>query len=172
MTPFFGELIGTCLLVVLGDGVVANVVLSKTKGNNSGWLVITLGWGVAVFVGVYAVSSVSGAHINPAATIALAAAGKFAWGDVPTYRLGRLQLRRDPRRRDRLRRPDRIRTGGGPGPRLRLRRRDRRCGIDAACAWPGDRRSRRGLARRARLLLDLALGHQRLRRPVSSPRGE
>ena len=85
MTPFFGELIGTCLLVVLGNGVVANVVLSKTKGNNSGWIAITLGWGVAVFVGVYAVSTVSGAHINPAASIALAAAGKFAWSDVPTY---------------------------------------------------------------------------------------
>lgn len=90
MTPFLGELIGTCLLVILGNGVVANVVLSKTKGNNSGWIAITLGWGVAVFVGVYAVSSVSGAHINPAASIALAAAGKFAWGDVPTYIAGQM----------------------------------------------------------------------------------
>lgn len=90
MTPFFGELIGTCLLVVLGNGVVANVVLSRTKGNNSGWIAITLGWGIAVFVGVYAVSSVSGAHINPAASIALAAAGKFAWGDVPTYIAGQM----------------------------------------------------------------------------------
>jgi glycerol uptake facilitator len=85
MTPFLAELIGTCLLVILGDGVVANVVLSKTKGNNSGWLVITAGWGIAVFVGVYAVSTISGGHINPAASIALAAAGKFPWGEVPIY---------------------------------------------------------------------------------------
>ncbi|MBA4143138.1 MAG: aquaporin family protein [Nitrosospira sp.] len=86
MISFFGELIGTCLLVVLGNGVVANVVLSETKGNNSGWIAITLGWGVAVFVGVFAASSISGgAHINPAVTIALAAAGKFGWGDVPIY---------------------------------------------------------------------------------------
>ena len=85
MTPFLGELIGTCLLVVLGDGIVANVVLARTKGNNSGWIAIALGWGIAVFVAVYAVAAVSGAHINPAASIGLAAAGKFPWGDVPLY---------------------------------------------------------------------------------------
>ncbi len=85
MTPFLGELIGTCLLVVLGNGIVANVVLARTKGNNSGWIAISLGWGIAVFVAVYAVAAVSGAHINPAASIGLAAAGKFPWGDVPLY---------------------------------------------------------------------------------------
>ena len=85
MTPFFAEIVGTGLLILLGDGVVANVVLSKTKGNSSGWIVITWGWGLAVFVAVFAVAGYSGAHINPAVTIALAAAGKFAWSSVPTY---------------------------------------------------------------------------------------
>lgn len=79
-----------CLLVVLGDGIVANVVLNKTKGNNSDWIAITLGWGIAVFVAVYSVAAVSGAHINPAASIALAAAGKFPWGDVPIYIIGQM----------------------------------------------------------------------------------
>lgn len=85
MSPFVAEIIGTALLVLLGNGVVANVLLSKTKGQNSGWIVITTGWGLAVFVAVYAVASVSGAHINPAVTIGLAAAGKFAWTLVPGY---------------------------------------------------------------------------------------
>ena len=90
MTPFLGELIGTCLLVLLGNGVVANVVLNKTKGNSSGWLTIAAGWGVALFVSVYAVAAVSGAHLNPAASIGLAAAGKFSWGDVPIYIAGQM----------------------------------------------------------------------------------
>lgn len=90
MTPFLGELIGTCLLVLLGNGVVANVVLNKTKGNSSGWLTIAAGWGVALFVSVYAVAAVSGAHLNPAASIGLAAAGKFSWGDVPIYVAGQM----------------------------------------------------------------------------------
>lgn len=85
MTPFLGEFIGTALLIILGDGVVANVVLNKTKGNNGGWIVITFGWAIAVFVAVYAVASVSGAHINPAVTIALAYAQKFSWELVPAY---------------------------------------------------------------------------------------
>ncbi len=85
MTPFVAEIIGTALLVLLGDGVVANVLLSRTKGNDSGWVVITIGWGLAVFVAVFAVAAVSGAHINPAVTIGLAAAGKFAWASVPGY---------------------------------------------------------------------------------------
>jgi len=85
MTPFIAEIVGTALLILIGDGVVANVVLNKTKGNSSGWIVITVGWGLAVFVAVYAVASVSGAHINPAVTIGLAAAGKFAWAAVPGY---------------------------------------------------------------------------------------
>ncbi|MEK7792286.1 MAG: MIP/aquaporin family protein [Pseudomonadota bacterium] len=88
MTPFLGELIGTFLLVLLGNGVVANVVLNKSKGNNSGWLTIAAGWGIALFVGVYAVAASSGAHLNPAVSIGLAAAGKFSWGDVPLYAVG------------------------------------------------------------------------------------
>lgn len=85
MSPFVAEFIGTCLLIILGDGVVANVVLNKTKGNNSGWIVITFGWAIAVFVGVYSVASVSGSHLNPAVTIALASIGKFEWANVPMY---------------------------------------------------------------------------------------
>ena len=85
MTPFIAEIIGTALLVLLGDGVVANVVLHRTKGSGSGWIVITMGWGLAVFVGVFTVAAYSGAHINPAVTIGLAAAGKFTWSLVPGY---------------------------------------------------------------------------------------
>ena len=88
MIPVLGELVGTCLLVLLGNGVVANVVLNKSKGNNSGWLTIAAGWGVALFVAVYAVAASSGAHLNPAVSIGLAAAGKFSWGDVPVYAVG------------------------------------------------------------------------------------
>ncbi|MDP1557972.1 MAG: MIP/aquaporin family protein [Nitrosomonas sp.] len=90
MTPFLGELIGTGLLVLLGNGVVANVVLNKSKGQNAGWLTIAAGWGVALFVSVYAVAASSGAHLNPAVSIGLAAAGKFAWADVPVYALAQL----------------------------------------------------------------------------------
>src|SRR5665213_367246 len=85
MSPFFGELIGTAILVLLGDGVVANVILKNTKGSNSGWIVITTGWALAVFVGVFIASGASGAHLNPAVTIGLATAGKFAWNQVPLY---------------------------------------------------------------------------------------
>ncbi len=85
MTTFVAELIGTMLLIILGDGVVANVLLSKSKGQNAGWIVITTGWAIAVFVGVYAVGAYSGAHINPAVTVGLAAAGEFPWADVPLY---------------------------------------------------------------------------------------
>ena len=85
MTAFTGELIGTALLIILGDGVVANVVLNKTNGFNSGWIVITMGWGMAVFTGVFVSASASGAHLNPAVTIALASLGKFSWSLVPTY---------------------------------------------------------------------------------------
>jgi glycerol uptake facilitator protein len=73
------------LLVLLGDGVVANVVLNRTKGQNSGWIVITVGWGVAVAMAVYAVGRISGAHLNPAVTIGLAAIGSFPWNEVPGY---------------------------------------------------------------------------------------
>lgn len=85
MTAFTGELIGTALLIILGDGVVANVVLNKTNGFNSGWIVITMGWGMAVFTGVFVSASSSGAHLNPAVTIALAYLGKFSWSLVPAY---------------------------------------------------------------------------------------
>ncbi|MDM1557141.1 aquaporin family protein [Chryseobacterium indologenes] len=85
MTPFIAEVIGTMLLILLGNGVVANVVLKDTKGNNSGWIVITTAWALAVFVGVAVEGPVSGAHLNPAVTIGLAAAGKFAWDLVPSY---------------------------------------------------------------------------------------
>ena len=90
MTPFLGELIGTFILVLLGNGVVANVVLNKSKGNNAGWLTIAAGWGIALFVAVYAVAASSGAHLNPAVSIGLAAAGKFAWDLVPIYALGQI----------------------------------------------------------------------------------
>lgn len=88
MNNFLFELIGTAFLVLLGDGVVANVLLNKTKGNNAGWLVITFGWAIAVFVGVYISAPQSGAHLNPAVTIGLAAAEKFDWALVPVYIAG------------------------------------------------------------------------------------
>jgi len=90
MVPFIGEIIGTMLLIILGNGVVANVVLKNTKGNSGGWIVITFGWAMAVFVAVFAMGSISGAHINPAVTIGLALVGKFPWADVPVYILGQL----------------------------------------------------------------------------------
>ena len=90
MTPFLGEIIGTALLILLGNGVVANVVLSETKGNDSGWIVITWGWGMAVFVAVFTVAAFSGAHLNPAVSIGLAVAGKFAWSQVPVYIIAQL----------------------------------------------------------------------------------
>ncbi len=73
------------MLILLGDGVVANVVLSRTKGSNSGWIVITAGWALGVFVGVFSSQAFSGAHLNPAVTLAMAAAGKFAWSNAPGY---------------------------------------------------------------------------------------
>ena len=90
MTAFISELIGTAILIVLGDGVVANVILHKTKGNNGGLISITMGWGIAVFVAVYITAAASGAHLNPAVTIALAAIGKFEWALVPTYLVAQL----------------------------------------------------------------------------------
>lgn len=85
MTPFTAELIGTMLMILLGNGVVANVVLKDTKGNSGGWIVITTAWALAVFVGVTVAGPYSGAHLNPTVTLALAIAGKFAWASVPTY---------------------------------------------------------------------------------------
>lgn len=86
-SPFMGELFGTMFLIILGDGVVANVLLHRSKGENSGWIVITTGWAFAVMVGVF-VSGLFGspaAHINPAVTLGLAAGGMFDWGLVPAY---------------------------------------------------------------------------------------
>ncbi|GFP24939.1 MAG: Glycerol uptake facilitator protein [Firmicutes bacterium] len=88
MSPFVGEIVGTMLLILFGDAIVANVLLNKSKGQNSGWIVITTGWGLAVAMAVYAVGRISGAHINPAVTIGLASIGKFPWADVPLYIVG------------------------------------------------------------------------------------
>lgn len=85
MEAFTAELIGTFLLILLGNGVVANVVLKQTKGNNGGWIVITTGWALAVYVAVLVAGPHSGAHINPAVTISLALAGLFDWSLVGTY---------------------------------------------------------------------------------------
>jgi glycerol uptake facilitator protein len=82
---YLAEFIGTTLLVLLGNGVVANVVLPKTKGSGSGWIVITFGWGMAVFVAVWCVGPISGAHLNPAVTVGLAIAEKFSVGLVPGF---------------------------------------------------------------------------------------
>lgn len=85
MTPFLGEFIGTGLLVLLGQTVVSNVVLQKSKGYNSGWIVISFGWAMAVFVGVYCSAAASKAYLNPAVTLAFAVLGKIQWSLVPSY---------------------------------------------------------------------------------------
>lgn len=90
MTPFLAEFIGTSMMMIIGNGVVANIVLPKTKGNNGGLISIVLGWTIAVFVGVFISNTASGAHLNPAVTIAFATAGKFSWSLVPTYLLAQL----------------------------------------------------------------------------------
>ena len=90
MNAYLAEAVGTLILILLGDGVVANVLLSRTKGHNSGWIVITIGWGVAVAIAVYAVGRISGAHLNPAVTFGLAAIGAFPWRDVPGYVLAQM----------------------------------------------------------------------------------
>jgi glycerol uptake facilitator protein len=90
MTPFVAEFLGTAIVIVIGNGVVANVVLPKTKGNNGGLISIVLGWMIAVFVGVYMTAESSGAHLNPAVTFALASAGKFDWSLVPMYVLAQI----------------------------------------------------------------------------------
>ena len=85
MTNYTAEAFGTAMLILLGDGVVANVLLARSKGEGSGWIVIAFGWGVGVMVAVYAVGRLSGAHLNPAVTVALASIGAFQWSDVPGY---------------------------------------------------------------------------------------
>jgi len=85
MSPFFAEFFGTAIIIVFGGGVVSNVLLSKTKGNNSGWIVISFGWAVGVFTGVLISAPFSGAHLNPAVSLALAIVHKFSWASVPVY---------------------------------------------------------------------------------------
>jgi glycerol uptake facilitator protein len=85
MNQFFAEFFGTAMILVFGSGAVSNVILSKTKGSNSGWIVITCGWAVGVFTGVLIAADVSGAHLNPAVTIALVLAGKFSASLMPLY---------------------------------------------------------------------------------------
>jgi glycerol uptake facilitator protein len=88
LSIFGAEVIGTALLILLGNGVVACVLLNLSKGQNSGWIVITFGWGMAVMVGVFAVGQYSGAHLNPAVTVGFAIAGNIEWSDVPEYFAG------------------------------------------------------------------------------------
>lgn len=90
MEAFIGEVLGTFILICLGAGVVANVALDQTGGKDSGYIVITWGWGIAVFVAVFITGRISGAHINPAVTVGLAAAGQFPWGQVPVYIVAQL----------------------------------------------------------------------------------
>ena len=90
MLQLFGEFLGTGLLILLGNGVVAGVLLHKSKAQNSGWLVITLAWGLAVTVAVYASASLSGAHLNPAVSFALAIKGNLAWSLFLPYALAQI----------------------------------------------------------------------------------
>ena len=90
MSPFLAELLGTMLLILMGGGVVANVCLSKTKGNGAGWIAITTAWALGVFIGVVVAGPYSGAHLNPAVSIGLAIGGTFPWCDVCTYIAGQM----------------------------------------------------------------------------------
>lgn len=90
MTPYVAEFIGTMILILLGGGVCANVSLNKTFGHASGWIVITFGWAIAVFTGVFITASISGAHLNPAVTLGLAITGDFGWEMVPGYMLAQM----------------------------------------------------------------------------------
>jgi len=85
MTVYIFEFIGTAMLILIGNGVVANLVLKGTKGADLGWVGISIAWGIAVFIGVFISADASGAHLNPAVTIGLATAGKFSWSLVPGY---------------------------------------------------------------------------------------
>jgi glycerol uptake facilitator protein len=90
MSPYLAEFLGTCLLIIIGDGVVAGVVLKGTKSENAGWLSIVIGWGIAVTLAIYVAGQTSGAHINPAVSLALAFAGTFDWTLVPGYCLAQV----------------------------------------------------------------------------------
>ena len=90
MQAYLAEFVGTLILILLGDGVVAAVLLRNSKAEHSGWIVITFGWGMAVAIAVYAVVAVSGAHINPAVTVGLASVGVLPWAQVPGYIIAQL----------------------------------------------------------------------------------
>lgn len=90
MNEFVAEIIATMIMILLGNGVVANVVLKDTKGHNSGWIVISLGWGLAVMMAVIVAGPISGAHLNPAVTLGLAIGGLFPWPKVPVYIAGEI----------------------------------------------------------------------------------
>ena len=90
MTPFTAEILGTMVMILLGNGVVANVSLKGTNGNNSGWIVITSAWAFAVFAGVTIAGPISGAHLNPIVTLGFAIIGKFNWNLVPVYILAQI----------------------------------------------------------------------------------
>ncbi|WP_309399139.1 MIP/aquaporin family protein [Cerasicoccus maritimus] len=85
MNPYLAEFVGTAILILFGNGVVANVLLNKSKGQNGGWIVITVGWAFAVTCAVYATGRISGAHLNPAVSVSLASIGAFDWAQVPGY---------------------------------------------------------------------------------------
>lgn len=88
MSAFWAECIGTAMIILLGNGVVANVNLKRTYANSSGWIVITFGWAIAVFVGVMVAAPHSGAHLNPAVSIALGVLGKISWPLAINYIIG------------------------------------------------------------------------------------
>ncbi|MCP2035472.1 glycerol uptake facilitator protein [Planomicrobium sp. HSC-17F08] len=90
MSEFLAEVVGTMILIIFGGGVVAGVVLKDSKAENSGWIVVTIAWGLAVTMGVYAVGSISGAHLNPAVTLGFASIGEFPWAKVPLYILAQM----------------------------------------------------------------------------------
>ena len=90
MKIYLAEVIGTMIMIILGDGVVANVLLNRTKGQNSGWLVITTAWGLAVTIAIFCVGRISGAHLSPAVTVGLASIGSFPWSQVPGYILAQI----------------------------------------------------------------------------------
>src|SRR5437773_9930481 len=90
MKIYLAEVIGTMIMLILGDGVVANVLLHKSKGQGSGWMVITTAWGLAVIIAIFCVGRISGGHLNPAVTVSLAAIGSFPWSQVPGFILAQI----------------------------------------------------------------------------------
>ncbi|MEP6920150.1 MAG: MIP/aquaporin family protein [bacterium] len=90
MNVYLAEVVGTMIMMILGDGVVANVLLNKSKGQHGGWMVITTAWGLAVIIAIFCVGRISGAHLNPAVTLSLAAVGSFPWRQVPGYMLAQI----------------------------------------------------------------------------------